>query len=203
MDRKLELRYHQSKVQFRENNIPGSIGTLSGYITVWNSDSVDLGGFHEQIQKGAFTNTLKTNYEEIVCLKNHNTDILLGRLSSGTLKLTEDETGLAYELLLPDTEEGRSLKTMTEREDYKGCSFGFKVIGEEWSEREDGAFCLITEVDLFEVSVAVSFPAYPASTMQVRKLQENRNKELKEKHRKELNRMKDINRKNLTCKKFN
>src|SRR5882762_5244348 len=45
----------------------------------------DIGQFREVIQKGAFTRTLADPTQEIVCLFNHNEDVILGRKSAGTL----------------------------------------------------------------------------------------------------------------------
>src|SRR6267378_3957393 len=62
----------------------------------------DIGSFKEVIQKGAFTRTLASD-TDVVCLFNHDDNLLLGRKSSGTLTLEEDEVGLKFLCTLPDT----------------------------------------------------------------------------------------------------
>src|SRR3954452_17343861 len=78
-----------------------SPGTISGYAALFDSLSVDLGGFREQIMKGAFARALQQC--DIRALRNHSPEALLGRRSSGTLRLEEDDKGLRFEVDLPDT----------------------------------------------------------------------------------------------------
>lgn len=56
-----------------------------------------------------------------------------------------------------------------ERGDINACSFGFNIISEEITERDDGTVkFILKEIDLKEVSV-VTFPAYPTTSIQARK----------------------------------
>jgi HK97 family phage prohead protease len=167
-------------MEIRKNNLPisikvreegdetpsNSIGTLTGYISVFNTDSFDLGGFVEQVQPGAFTETLEKN--DVVALINHQHSVVVGRMTAGTLRLHEDETGLYFEVDVPDTQAGRDLKILVERQDLLGCSFGFQIEGEEWSQRDGKDFCVLTKINLMEVSVGVTWPAYGDTSMKMR-----------------------------------
>ena len=82
--------------------LESSQGKLIGYAAVFNRPSHDLGGFREVILPGAFKRTLATS-EAVRALYNHNADQVLGRVGAGTLRLSEDETGLRFELDLPPT----------------------------------------------------------------------------------------------------
>lgn len=141
--------------------------TFQGYAAVFNSDSEDLGGFRERIQPGAFTRTLKRD-RNIRMFLNHNTDTLLATTGAGTLRLSEDEKGLAVSADLPDTTAGRDLATLLRRGDVNSMSFGFQVVKDEWA--QDDTQRTLREVRLFEVSPITGWPAYPATTAAVRSL---------------------------------
>ena len=94
----------------------------------------------------------------------HKPDALLGRTKSGTLSLREDSKGLRFELKLPDTQHGRDLIALAERGDLGGMSFGFIATDEKWTgnKRE------LRAVDLREISVVQSWPAYQQTEIQLR-----------------------------------
>lgn len=139
---------------------------IRGYAAVFNKLSEDLGGFREQIAPGAFAKALARN--DVRALVNHNPDLVLGRNKSGTLRLSEDEHGLAIEIDPPDTQTARDTMTLLERGDISQMSFAFTVNKDTWQE-EKGKVPIRTleEVNLFDVSV-VTYPAYPQTSAQVR-----------------------------------
>lgn len=130
----------------------------TGYAAVFDRLSQNLGGFVERVAPGTFAKTIKE--QDVRALFNHEAGAVLGRLSSGTLRLAEDEVGLRYEVDLPDTQLGRDVATLLKRGDVSGSSFGFRAITDEWSETEQG-FPLRTlrQVSLRDVG-PVTFPAY-------------------------------------------
>lgn len=157
-------------------NADGTEGnTLAGYAIRYNSFSEDLGGFKEVIKPGAFTESLKT--ADIRALIDHHAHLLLGRTSSGTLKLTDESIGLGFEADLPDVSYARDLKVSVQRRDKDGMSFGFICQESEWSYfpgvDEDGDSDLllrtIVQAELIEIS-CVTFPAYTDTTAAVRSL---------------------------------
>ncbi len=168
----MEIRSCNVPIKLEEraesNTDNNSIGKLTGYIAKFNSDSLDMGGFTEQIRQGAFSQSLRSN--DVVALVNHNRNAVVGRLSANTLVLREDSEGLAFDLDLPKTSEGRDLKTLIQRGDVKGCSFGFNIRKEDmsWQKRGKQEICTLEKIDLQEVSVGVTFPAYPATNMSLR-----------------------------------
>jgi HK97 family phage prohead protease len=91
-----------------------------GYGAVFNKLSQNLGGLVERVAPGAFTKTIAE--ADIRALFNHDPNYLLGRSAAGTLRLSEDGTGLPYEIDLPDTMAGRDVATMLERRDITGSS---------------------------------------------------------------------------------
>lgn len=144
----------------------GTATKLGGYAAVFDSESVDLGGFTERIAKGAFGAGLAK--ADVRALMNHNPDVVLGRTTSGTLRLSEDDRGLPFELDLPDTQPARDLAVLVARRDITGMSFGFRTLRDTWSKIGPGKWLrTLLEVDLFDVS-PVAFPAYPAAEVGMR-----------------------------------
>jgi uncharacterized protein len=142
----------------------GSTFNFYGYALKWDARSQNLGGFRERVAQGATTDSITR--DDIRALFNHDPNLILGRNRSNTLRLSEDSTGLHYEVDMPDTTYARDLATAMERGDVSQSSFGFKTAGPEgdsWAEDEDG-FPLRTlqKVALFDVS-PVTYPAYTDS----------------------------------------
>jgi HK97 family phage prohead protease len=141
---------------------------IGGYAAVFNSLSVVLWDFREEIAPGAFAEAIAKN--NVRALWNHDTSEVLGASGNGTLYLAEDAKGLRFELELPDTQRGRDAFTLIERGDVSQMSFGFRSLpdGSEWRIDEDGQYIRrLLKADLLEVS-PVTFPAYPATSVGVR-----------------------------------
>ncbi len=132
---------------------------LEGHAAVFNRLSEDLGGFREQIMPGAFAQSIAE--DDIMALWNHNPDYVLGRNRAGTLQLSEDTTGLAMVINLPDTQVGRDLMVSVERRDVAGASFSFFVPqgGDKWDHMESSDLRTLLFARLKDVS-PVAFPAY-------------------------------------------
>ena len=138
----------------------GKPATILGHAALFNTPSVYMMGFRETIEPGAFTDSLSG---DIRALWQHDTARVLGRTKSGTLRLWEDDQGLAFELNPPDTQDGRDAVTLIERGDVDQMSFGFNVPpgGDSWSEDEDGIpLRSLRAVSLMEIS-PVTWAAYP------------------------------------------
>jgi len=169
-----ETRSTASPIELRAAGAAGSIGTLVGYAAKFDSESCLLrepfgaGAFVETIAPGAFARSLRES-PDVRALYNHDTSAVLGRTRIGTLRLTEDDTGLAFEVELPDTSIGRDVRTLVAREDITGCSFGFTIREESIARRDDGSVLrTLLDVDLYEISPAVAFPAYQDTEVSIR-----------------------------------
>jgi uncharacterized protein len=143
---------------------------ITGYAAMFNSQSDDLGGFKEVIKPGAFAKSL-ANGADVRCLFNHSADVVLGRTTAGTLRLTEDEVGLRFECDLPSTQAATDLHTSILRGDINQCSFGFYCIADNWvpTKEAPGLLREVIEADVFDVS-PVTFPAYQATSLSARAL---------------------------------
>jgi HK97 family phage prohead protease len=96
--------------------------------------------------------------------------MLLGRQSSGTLKVWADSRGLGFELALPKTSYANDVRELASRGDLGGMSIGFQPGEESWSaigKRELRTH--ISVARLVEIS-PVSIPAYDDTTAQLRSL---------------------------------
>ena len=134
-----------------------------GHASVFNSLSEDLGGFREKIMPGAFDDVLTNDTRAYF---NHDPNLILGRVSAGTLRLSVDEKGLRYELDVPNTTAGRDLKENMRLGNITQSSFAFTIgkNGDSWERNEDGTDVrIINKVNrLYDVS-PVSLPAYPSA----------------------------------------
>ena len=155
-----------ASIEIREMTDAADAGgmTFYGYAAVFNSPSEPL-PFTETIAPGAFSRTLKAR-NEVKLLMNHDTGRVLASRRAGTLRLSEDATGLRVEADLPDTTDGRDLAYLLKRGDITTMSFGFTVPagGDFWSDENNRQ---LRDVRLHEVSIA-PYAAYPASMANVR-----------------------------------
>lgn len=150
--------------------------TLVGYGSVANQRTTIAGWFDEwdeEVADGAWTKTIAE--ADIRSMFNHNTERLLGRTKSGTLRLSEDPTGLLYEVdINADDPNAMSAYAQVERGDVDGSSVWFRVIRQEWiaptkdngMERE---LRRILEAELIETGPVV-FPAFTQTTATARQL---------------------------------
>lgn len=170
-------RMHVDNIEVR--TVEGSENrVVGGYVNKFNQQSAimrDRWGdeFIEVMSDSAFTKTLETKSQK--ALWNHNTDLVLGSVASGTLNLFTDGVGLRSEITLPNTTWGNDAYESIQRGDVDGMSFGFRCVEDMWSKTqyEDREIYkrTILEVELFEVSPCV-FPAYPDSQINCRSLEE-------------------------------
>lgn len=146
---------------------------LVGHAAVFNRETVIGRWFREQVAPGAFKKTIKE--ADVRHLFNHDPNMVLARTKNGTLDLSEDDFGLAYDALLnPDDPDAIRVKAKVERGDVTQSSFGFIVVADEWEEGEihdDGTKTLplrtIKEAKLFDTST-VTYPAYTDADAMIR-----------------------------------
>lgn len=133
--------------------------------------SEDLGGFRERLMPGTFATSLAD--DDIRALFNHNADLVLGRKSNGTLRMTETERGVEYEVDI-NTEDSQAMAAAAriKRGDISGNSFGFFIEGRDdqtWEERDGLMWRTITRARLRELGPQ-TFPAYPQSDVSTRSI---------------------------------
>lgn len=160
-----QVRSTQSKFETREAD--GEI-YISGYFAVFNSEYEMWPGAVESIADTAFDGALA---DDIRCLIDHETRLVLGRNKAGTLTLKVDARGLWGEVKInPNDQDAVNLYERVKRGDVDQCSFGFDILDEEFEDRGDSVKWTIKKVKLYEVSV-VTFPAYEETSVSARKRQ--------------------------------
>jgi HK97 family phage prohead protease len=135
---------------------------LEGYAALFGVEA-KLPSFTEVLSEGAFANSLRG---DILALVDHDPARILARTKSKTLRLAEDSKGLQFDLSVPDTSVGRDILALADRGDLGGMSFAFTVAmgGERW----DGNKRTLTAVNLREISVVSSWPAYEGTVVNAR-----------------------------------
>ena len=160
-----QVRSTQSKFETREAD--GEM-YISGYFAVFNLEYEMWPGAVESIADTAFDGALA---DDIRCLIDHETRLVLGRNKAGTLTLKVDTRGLWGEVRInPNDQDAVNLYERVKRGDVDQCSFGFDILDEEFEDRGDTVKWTITKVKLYEVSV-VTFPAYEETSVSARKRQ--------------------------------
>ena len=151
--------------EFRARDEGGPV--IEGSFSVFNRDYELWPGAVEQVAPGAFRETLGG---DIRALANHDTRLVLGRTTTGTLALREDDKGLFGTIKMNEQDsDAMNLYARVQRGDVSQCSFGFDILDEEFTERSDGSVLwTIRKVKLYEVSV-VAFPAYVETAVSARK----------------------------------
>lgn len=141
--------------------------TLAGHAAVFGT-LAKLPAHYEALARSAFDDALDAG-TDVKALVNHDTSLVLGSTRAKTLRLEVDDTGLAFEVDLPDTTYARDLKELISRNDISEMSFGFIPGKDEWTRAPDGRQ-LRTHTSvarLLDVS-PVSFPAYEGTEVYLR-----------------------------------
>ncbi len=140
---------------------------IRGYAAVFESESQDLGGFVEIVERGAFDEVMKSNPD---VFGKYNHERVIGRTSSGTMRLMVDERGLRYEIDPPRA--AADVVELIERGDVRGSSFAFrsKPADESWQRDANGR--MIRRIKKFSFlgdAGPVDTPAYMATETYVSK----------------------------------
>lgn len=141
---------------------------MSGHASVFGQ-LASLPSHYEMMAPSAFDSVLSNPETDVRALVNHDPMFLLGRQSSGTLRVSVDSVGLPFEVDLPNTSYANDLREVVERGDLTGASFAFLPDLDEWSQAPDGRQMRthISVGKLLDVS-AVTYPAYDGASVSLR-----------------------------------
>lgn len=137
--------------------------TVHGYAALYGVESRGL-PHTERIAQGAFTDVLASSDLDVVATLNHDENRVLGRTRAGTLRLSDEERGLRFELDLPNSPTGEDVREAISRGDLDGASFRFKCGEDRW---EDRTRTITRVAELHDICVA-TVPAYPAASVELR-----------------------------------
>ncbi len=167
--------------ELRTSGDKDSLFYMRGYGAVYDSWSLDLGGFRERLLPGAFDEVLSSD-PHVLHVIDHDTSRVLSTTRNGTLTLTSDTHGLNFYSRVAKTSYAADLQVSLERRDIDQSSFAFTVGEDDWRYLEDED---IVERDvhrvkgLFDITTC-AMGAYPAtvSALAVRSLASGRSPEM-------------------------
>lgn len=166
---------------------------IEGYFAVFGSEYRMWENAIETIDEDAFNETVDGDVRALV---NHDSTLVLGRTTAGTLTLRVDRTGLWGSILINQSDQdAMNLYERVKRRDVSQCSFGFDILDQSTEVMENGTTVWrLKKVELYEVSV-VTFPAYEDTSVIARKKDyEELQKRKKELWQKEMiQRLKGVN----------
>ena len=145
----------------------GDVKRIEGYFAVFGSMYELWPGATEEVDPHAFDTALD---DDVRCLIDHDSRLVLGRNKAGTLRLWVDDHGLAFSVdINPDDTDAMNLYARVQRGDVSGCSFGFDILEETTDHRADGSVhWTIKRVKLYEGSIC-TFPAYQDTQAEARR----------------------------------
>lgn len=146
------------------SDVTANSNTLTGYAIVYNAKSkliVENGQrFYEKIDKGAFTQSIASR--NVTFVFKHDDDAEFGDTQSKTLRLTEDDHGIRFELDLPTY--ANALRSKVQSKLVTGMSFSFKPT-EVYSDGE--GIRHVKKGELYHISPVYN-PAYPQTKVGIR-----------------------------------
>lgn len=140
---------------------------IEGYFAVYNSRYDLWEGAYETIAPGAFDGE---THGDVRALCNHDTTLVLGRTTAGTLTLRTDDVGLWGSITINQADQdAMNMYERVKRGDVSQCSFGFDIVDQDVQYMDgEPTVWTIRKVKLYEVSV-VTFPAYQDTGVSVRR----------------------------------
>ncbi|MET7982529.1 HK97 family phage prohead protease [Streptomyces sp. NPDC005281] len=156
------MQFRDVQLRAKEDGTGGDALTFTGYacITEVGYEMSDwLGPFTEVVRAGAFAKTLGEN-ADVPLLVNH-AGLTLARTKSGTMRLSEDDTGLHTEADLdPASPHVQALRSAMDRGDVDEMSFAFWITRQMWSPDYDQRDVLEVNLNKGDVSI-VNYGANP------------------------------------------
>lgn len=139
---------------------------IEGYFATFEG-AYEMGDWGvERVDRKAFEQTLG---DDVRALVNHDTTLVLGRTTTGTLQLMTDERGLWGRIRVnPNDQDAVNCYERVKRGDVSQCSFGFEILEQNEERLPDGRMqWTLLRVKLYEVSVC-TFPAYEDTEVSAR-----------------------------------
>ncbi|HTY33140.1 HK97 family phage prohead protease [Mycobacterium sp.] len=160
----LERAFTPGRIELRS----GAAGrTIFGYGAVFGQLSRRMQFGYEQVSPTFFDHSYAEGWPDVVCRADHDSRMLLGANHSGTLRLSVDHRGLAYECDLAPSRQ--DVLESTARGDYPGSSFAFLCISDEFEYRNGNPVRNLLSGKLIDTG-PVTVPAYGTSAPGLRSL---------------------------------
>lgn len=134
------------------------------------------GEFYETISKDALTEDLIKGHD-VKLYMNHDASqgtFARSKYGKGSLRLFVTDRGIEFETEVPNTASGDELLEGIRRGDYDALSFAFAPDKQEWEDNGDGTYnrTIRSIAFLDEISILSCAPAYEATEVNIRSLEE-------------------------------
>jgi HK97 family phage prohead protease len=164
-----ERRFFASPLEVRKE---GDAEYFEG-VAVPIGEVTDLGYFSEEVQRGAFDDVLN---DDVRGLFNHDSNYVLGRNKSGTMKLTVDNKSARYKILYnPNDPDHVRVMEKVKRGDVSQSSYAFSIKDAVWETRNGKDHRVIQKFSRWYDVSAVTYPANPNTTVAKRSLESMKN----------------------------
>ncbi|WP_349516228.1 phage major capsid protein [Leuconostoc suionicum] len=164
-----EIRSIQGDIHVVQRDNSDDPKQIQGYAVLFNTESVDLGGFIEVIKPNALDSV---DLSAVQLIYGHENNSILARVDSGNLTLTVDETGLFFVATLADTSLANDVYQDILAGNLKGMSFGFTIPedGDDWIFNQgDTAVHVVNQIgDVVEITITPN-PAYQDTSVSVKR----------------------------------
>lgn len=164
-----EIRSIQGDIHVVQRDNSDDPKQIQGYAVLFNTESVDLGGFIEVIKPNSLDGV---DLSAVQLIYGHENNSILARVDSGNLTLTVDETGLFFVATLADTSLANDVYQDILAGNLKGMSFGFTIPedGDDWIFNQgDIAVHVVNQIgDVVEITITPN-PAYQDTSVSVKR----------------------------------
>jgi HK97 family phage prohead protease len=158
-----ELRSYPAKFEVR--TLSGSQVELQGYATTYDEpyEMYDMFGPYTEVARSGMCSKTLAEGADVAYLANHE-GLTLARTKTGSLRLSEDTTGLLTVATLNTARsDARDLVTAVEDGEIDQMSFAFRVMRQVWSPDFDQRDLLEVNLNRGDVS-AVNYGANPLTS---------------------------------------
>lgn len=149
---------------------------IQGYAIMFDTESVDLGGFVEIIKPTALDGV---DLSDVKLIYAHENNQILARASAGNLQTKVDSKGLFFIATLADTTLANDVYADIQAGNLRGMSFGFTIAdnGDTWTRQPDGKLLhTVTQIDQVGELTVTAYPAYQDTSVELKRSAEQQMK---------------------------
>lgn len=149
---------------------------IQGYAIMFDTESVDLGGFVEIIKPTALD---AVDLSDVKLIYAHENNQILARASAGNLQTKVDSKGLFFIATLADTTLANDVYADIQAGNLRGMSFGFTIAdnGDTWTRQPDGKLLhTVTQIGQVGELTVTAYPAYQDTSVELKRSAEQQMK---------------------------
>jgi uncharacterized protein len=137
---------------------------IFGVCCTYGEPSEDLGDYVVVFSRGCFTTSLKASGADQRVLHNHESRLVLGRVSAGTARFTESSSRVSFEADPPAAYWADDLMESMRRGDITAADIGYITTLSHWETRNGTRTRVIDMAELVEASIAARLEAMRVGT---------------------------------------